>query len=152
MTKSELWAYLIALVLAFIGTLYAIGGAWLVFADQAQLPGSAMWPFPGLVLLDWAILGILGFLGALFWNSPEAATWLKAIWFVVGALMPLIVLGAFSIGTFVLITWCFMLASAVINTFRSKGKWLAYLGTLMIGAIGNLGLLLLFNVIGNSPV
>jgi hypothetical protein len=134
------WAYFTALVMAFIGALIAVSGAWLVFVDQAQVQGERIWPLPGLILMDWAILGILGFIAVLLINRPHGSTWLKAIWFVIGALIPLVILGAFSIGPYVLITFLFFLATSVIIATQIKNKWLEYLGLVLLGIICNLGL------------
>jgi len=147
--KLNRWAYFAALALAGIGTLIALQGSWGVFTEQAQIQGSRIWPLPGLVLLDWAGLAILGFLGVLLSNKPYGAAWLYANWFIVGALMPLVILGAFSIGLYVLISLLFILASSVIITIQKKSKWLMHLGLVMVGFICNLGLLLLFIAISN---
>lgn len=142
--KINRWATFAALVLAFIGALIALSGSWLVFVEQAQFQGARIWPLPGFALVDWAIMGTLGFLGVLFSYRPNGSVWLKTIWFVVGALIPLVVLGAFSIGLFVLISLLFILASSIIISIQKKSKWLWHLGLLMVGVICNLGLFLLF--------
>jgi hypothetical protein len=138
------WLYFVSLALALIGALIAILGSWLVFQNQAQIQGSRVWPLPGLILLDWVLLGILGFLGALFSNKPNGSAWLKGIWFVVGALMPLVILGALSIGLFVFISLLFILAASVLITIQRKGKGLVHLALVIVGIICNLGLSLVF--------
>ncbi len=143
------WLYFASLVLAFVGAVIALIGSGLVFADQAQIPESRIWPLPGLIFFDWAIIGILGFLGAWLSDKPNGSTWLKVIWFVVGALIPLVILGAFSIGLFVLFTLLFFLASAVILTIQMKGEALGHIELFMVGVICNLGILLVL-IITNS--
>lgn len=140
---------IIALVLSFIGTLIASGGSLLVLIDQAGKSGPPVWPLPGLVLMDWAILGILGFLSAYWGRKPSSALWRKIAWVVAGALVPLVILGAFSIGLFVLVSLLFFLGSAILLAMQRKEKWLDHLGMIFIGTVSNLGFLLLFVAIGN---
>lgn len=151
-SKHNQWTNFVALILAFIGALIAEGGSLMILIDQAQMPGSLVWPLPGLVLMDWAILGTFGFLGAYFGIEPLSAYWRKVAWFVAGALIPLVILGAFSIGPFVLVSLLFFLASTIIITIQKKGKWLEHLGLFMVSAVCNLGLLLLFTALGNLAI
>ena len=147
--QSNRWANSVALVLAFIGVLIASGGSLVVFIDQAGMsPGSPVWPLPGLVLMDWTILGILGFLSAYGGRTPSSALWRKIAWVVAGALIPLVILGAFSIGLFVLVSLLFFLGSTIFLSMQRKEKWLDYLGMFFIGTVSNLGLLLFFVAIG----
>lgn len=150
--KHTQWIDFVVLVLAFIGALIAAGGSLMILIDQAQMPGSPVWPLPALVLMDWAILGVLGCLGAYFGRKPFSARWRKVSWFVAGALIPLVILGAFSIGPLVLVSLLFFLASTLLIAIQKKEKWLEHLGLLMVGAVGNLGLLLLFIAIGNPAI
>lgn len=142
----------VALILAFIGALIAAGGSLMILIDQAQVTGSPVWPLPGLVLMDWAMLGVLGFLGAYFGRIPSSAHWRKVSWLSAGALIPLVILGAFSIGPFVLVSLIFFLASTLLIAIHKERKWPEHLGLLMVGAVANLGLLLLFIAIGNPAI
>lgn len=76
-------------LLAFIGALIALGGSLIVLIDQAQTSGSSVWPLPALVLIDWAILGVRGFLDIYIGRKPFPAFWPRVVWFDAGALMPL---------------------------------------------------------------
>jgi hypothetical protein len=60
------------------------------------------------------------------------------------------ILGAFSIGTGVLITLLLFVGSTIIFTIRQDGKWLASFGLLMLGSICNLVLLLVVITLGNT--
>jgi hypothetical protein len=115
------WFYLASLGLALVGVLIAVVGARLVFQGQAEMQGSRMWPLPGMVLVDWAGLGVLGFLDALLHPRGQSSAWLKALWFVPGALLPMAIVGGFSIGLFVLLSFFSFLASAVMLTIPEKG-------------------------------
>jgi hypothetical protein len=87
--KSGQWVQYISLALAFIGMLVSGVGSLLFFSYQAQV-GSSLWPLPGLVLIDWAILGVLGLLGVYFEIKLSSGYWPRVPWFVSGALLPLI--------------------------------------------------------------
>jgi len=101
-------------------------------------------------LMDWAILGVLGFLAAYLGTKPLPGYWTKAAWFVAGALIPLMVLGALSIGPLVLLTLVFLTASAVLESIHNQQSMLAALGLLAMGLILNLGLLLVLIAIGGN--
>jgi hypothetical protein len=54
-----------------------------------------------------------------------------------GALLPLIMLGALSIGPLVLVSALFFLAAAILVTLHTKFRLLGMLGYWISGAIGN---------------
>jgi len=53
-------------ILAVIGAIMCIGGAASIWIAQAASnhPGFSLWPMPALVLIEIALLGIVGF----FWD------------------------------------------------------------------------------------
>jgi hypothetical protein len=112
-------------------------------AQQASFasPGS-IWPLPGLVLLDWAALGVIGFIGILLAENPRNLPWFEGSWFAVGAFLPLVVLGAFSIGPFVFLSLLTLLIAAILTSLQLKISPLPRLKFLLIGTLANLGLLL----------
>jgi hypothetical protein len=142
------WLDFIALTLSFLGAIVSIGGAIIIYSSQAQDGMSPLWPLPGLVLLDWALLGLIGFLGAYLSFRQLSAKWLQVTWFITGAFMPLIVLGAFSIGLFVLIGFLLFVTSTILLAIRKRAKWLESFSLLMLGAICNLVLLLITITLG----
>jgi hypothetical protein len=101
------------------------------------------------VLLDWALIGVIGFLVTFLSIRMDTSKWLRAFWFCTGAFLPLIILGAFSIGPFALIVFLLFLISAILLLIRRGSKWLESVGFLIIGAICNLGLLLIIISLGN---
>ncbi len=149
--RDDKWRDVSAIVLAFIGALVAVGGSILVLANQVQMTGIAIWPLPGFVLLDWGLLGVLGFLAAFYGRRVELTYWLKAAWFVPGAMIPLVVFGAFSIGLFVFISLPFFLFSAILITLQKTTKWLDHLKQFLFGVVCNLGVLLLLIALGVQP-
>jgi hypothetical protein len=150
-TSSKLVTSII-LILAFISTLVAIAGSIIFFVNQFQNSPSFLFPLPGLVLIDWAALGILGFFGVYFGVKQTPTFWSRIAWVVIGAFLPLIILGAFSIGFFVFISLSFFLASTILISILNKNgtKWLNSFGLVMLGALCNLGLLYIFIVLGNA--
>src|SRR5512134_3296846 len=89
--------------LGALGAVIALAGALGIAASQGNAPGDSLWPLPGLVLLDWAGMGVAGFIGPI--SAGNGKRKIELSWFVVGALLPLIFLGALSIGPLVLLTW-----------------------------------------------
>jgi len=107
-----------------------------------------MWPLPGLVLLEWAVLGVVGFLATASATRPDLSHWFAGLWFVAGALLPLMVLGAFSIGPLVFVSLIAFLGAAIAATARRKSRFLPHLGLLAAGVIVNLILLFLAVILG----
>lgn len=134
--------------LGALGAGIALAGALGIGASQLDTPSASIWPMPGLVLLEWAGLGLLGFIGLIAEGSWKRTFNLADSWFVVGALIPMMVIGAFSIGPFVLMTLLAFLVAALLASVQAKGNWLRYFKALLIGAIANLALLYLFITFG----
>lgn len=127
----------------------SLGGAIAFAAQQASLastPGESIWPLPGLVLLDWAAFGVVGFTGILLAedrDEPQARpSRFGASWFAIGAFLPLVVLGALSIGPFVFLSLVALLIAALLASLQLKLSLLPRLKFLLIGMAANLVLLL----------
>jgi len=134
----------------FIGLLFnssgaavCLGGAAAFWSLQASTAEGTLWPLPAIALLDW---GILGFGGLLLARLGDAAPgWPgRGLWAIGGALLPFGVIGALSIGPFVMLSAVlFLLGAAFSSLTRSKitGQDLRWLAG---GLVGNLLLLLTF--------
>jgi hypothetical protein len=123
----------------------ALGGGIGFAAQQAAwatAPGESIWPLPGLVLLEWAAFGVIGFMGILLAENPHNLPWLSASWFVLGAFLPLVVLGALSIGPFVFLSLGALLIAAALTSVQLKISPLPLIKFLLIGIVANFGLLL----------
>jgi hypothetical protein len=140
------------MVLSFFGAILSIGGALLTYSSQAQIPEASIWPLPGFVLLDWANLGLFGFLTTILCFRQSSTKWLQVTWFITGMFIPLIVLGAFSIGSAVLIVFLLFVISTIILAIRKRAKWLESIGLVLLGAICNLGVLLVVITLGNRSL
>jgi hypothetical protein len=133
---------LVRWIFATLSAAVSLGGGIGFAAQQASAPGESIWPLPGLVLLDWAALGVIGFTGILLAENPQDLAWFGASWFVTGALLPLAILGAFSIGPFVFISLVALLIAVILTSLQLKLSPLPHLKFLFIGIIANLALLL----------
>jgi len=143
------WLDFVALVLAFFGAIISVLGAFTTYSSQAQIPATQLWPLPGLILLYWALLGLIGLLSAYLNFRQIHVIWLKVTWIITGTFIPLIILGAFSIGLGVLIVEFLFLISVIIMTVRQRAKWLESFGLLILGAFCSLVLLLIMITLGN---
>jgi hypothetical protein len=133
-------------------------GAIAFATQQATLnsaPGVSIWPLPGLVLLDWAAFGVVGFTGILLAEegvAPQARpSRFGASWFAIGAFLPLVVLGALSIGPYVFLSLVTLLIAAVLASMQLKLSLLPRLKFLLIGMVANLVLLLGMILLGQPP-
>jgi len=137
------WVDIIPLVLSFFGAMVSFSGAILTYLTQAQNPKASLWPLPGLVLIDWVLIGLVGFIPTYYCFRRISTKWLHVAWLITGTFIPLIILGAFSIGAGVLIAFIMFVVSTIMITIRQRGKLLASFGLLMVGSICNLGVLLI---------
>jgi hypothetical protein len=143
--KGETILRLARWIFAALSAMVSLGGGIGFAAQQsawASAPGESIWPLPGLVLLEWAAFGVIGFMGILLAENPHNLPWLGASWFVVGAFLPLVVLGALSIGPYVLLSLVALLIAALLTSWQLKASPLLHFRFLLIGTVANLGLLL----------
>jgi hypothetical protein len=150
--KTHTWADVVALGMAFLGAIASMAGSLAIYSSQAGFAGGFMWPLPGFVLVLWALLGLFSFLAAYLTVQRSSLKWLQALIFLTGAFIPLIIIGAFSIGTLVMIGFLFFVVSLVFLAIRNRAKFLESFGLLMLGAIGNLGLLYIIITLGGSSL
>ncbi len=142
----------IGLAAGVIGAIISIVGAIWVYVTQAAGGTSPMWPLPGLALLDWAVLGIFVFIATYMVFRWSSIGWQQSTWFLAGALIPLTVLGAFSIGPFVLITLLLLVISIVLLALCRKPRWLPSILAFFIGGIINLAFLYIVIALVNRGV
>jgi hypothetical protein len=141
-----------AIVIAFLGAVTCVVGSIAIYISQAQFAGGFLWPLPGLVLLLWALLGLLSSVAAYLSFFRSSIRWLQTLIFLTGAFIPLIIIGAFSIGSLVMIGFVFFLVSMLILAVRKKAKFLESFGLLMLGSISNLMLLYIIITLGGSSL
>jgi hypothetical protein len=140
---------LIERVLVSLAAVMSILGAAAIWSSEASIQSSALWPLPALVLFNWAGLGFLGAL-AVYLAEKSDRNWLLGIpWAITGALLPMVVLGVFSIGPLVLVSALLFLVASAVVTLRRQRSFLHGLGLLLVGSVGNVALLFLLIAIGN---
>lgn len=133
-----------AWIFSGIGATICVLGAAGIMSGQAITGGGSLFPLPGLILIDWAVAGILGFLSSIAAFSPQYQRLGRGVWIMTGALLPLMALGALSIGPWVLAAvLCFLVASIMVAVL-TKTQLLVNLGYLVVGLIGNLVIALAF--------
>jgi hypothetical protein len=144
------WVDYLALGFSFFAVMLTVW-AVLVFASyQTGIPGETLWPLPGLVLMLWVLLAIVGFVSAYLCMKRLTVKWQRALWAILGTFIPLMILGAFSIGTLVFLVFMLFLISNLILSIRQRAMWLVNLGFLLLGGVGNLTLLLIIISLSNA--
>jgi hypothetical protein len=138
----------LSILSAIIGAGLATAAAGAFLSQQASFNGSSVFPMPFFALFDWAVLGIAGavYLALAELRPEDHQT--KGAWAVLGAYLPLIVLGALSIGSIALVSAAFLLVPVILHTIRYRVPFLRQLGFLLIGAVINLaflGILIFFS-------
>lgn len=125
---------------AAVGAAICLYGAWTFAVQQSAFPrepwDAALWPLPGLVLLQWSLLGVAVLVGVLM-GRPGALT---MAWAACGALVALVVLGAFSIGSTVLLALVFLIAAVLTAGLRRARNLFRDVGVLMLGTLVNFAL------------
>jgi hypothetical protein len=129
---------------ALIGAIICMGGAASVVGSQ---PGP-VWPLPALVLIDWAALGLIGFIAAAIDGDAHSDRWGTVIWAVLGALVALTVLGALSIGPFVLLSALAFAATGLLRYKRGNRKVSNGMRVFAVGMVANFALLLVVILVG----
>lgn len=136
------WVEIIAIILSLCGVIIFIGGAISVANSQTSSFNAPIWPLPGLVLTYWAILGIVHLVFTILIAMDKPNIFLYGSWSITGAFIPLMILGALSIGSIVLMGFVLFLFSSILLSLRRKVKWLTSLGLFILGAVISAGVLL----------
>jgi hypothetical protein len=125
--------------LAAIGATLCIGGA--MAFGQGQ---STLWPMPALALIDMALLGLIGLLAIAVDDGAHTLRWGIVTWAVIGGLIALMLVGAWTIGPLLLIAVLAFATAAILADTRRNRKILSDVGVLIIGAASNAVMLFLF--------
>ncbi|RPI87990.1 MAG: hypothetical protein EHM41_03050 [Chloroflexi bacterium] len=103
------------LILAAAGAVVCIGIATFAAMNQGGSP-SALFPFPGLYLLEIAITGILGFYSMI--QRDTVHVWRIVPWVVSGILLAFVILGAWTIGLYLIPGMIAFFLAALIGELR----------------------------------
>ncbi len=108
--------------------------------QQAQVSDERIWPLPALVLIEWALLGIACLVGVVESARSGSRRWLAVGWAACGALLPMAILGGFSIGEMVCLTMLPLFGAILIATRQGYSDFrygLVYFGFGVIIKFGN---------------
>ncbi len=103
----------------------------LMFAASLSQP---MWPLPGLYFLEIALLGIAGAWIALA-EQPTGPGWGLIPWIAAGVLSVFVVLGAFTIGLFLIPAALFFLVAGFLSRLRFHLPLSTGLGVFLLSVI-----------------
>jgi hypothetical protein len=106
-------------VLAMITALYCLIVVILFAASQLSLPGSSIWPFPGLYFIEIFLLGCLGLTSLIKNAAPGRHGWTSLPWVGAGGLFAFVILGAWTIGFFLIPA---MILSIAVGIFEDRRK------------------------------
>ena len=103
-------------ILAFFGAANCIVVPFLFVAGQ-----SPLWPLPGLYMVEIALLGLAGFLSVMK-ATPQSPKWMQLTWIVAGCLLAFVILGAWTIGLFLLPATVIFLFVGTLNGRQLAGE------------------------------
>ncbi len=105
---------------------------------QVVSVSQAMWPLPGLYLLEMLGITAVGALG--IWRGKAARSWLSQAlaWIAVGALLGFAVLGAWSIGLLYLPMVVLLLIAAILSDRRQRQNIGVHGGISVIAAVAQI--------------
>ena len=138
-------------ILAGMGAIMCIGGAASIWIGQAY-PSGVSWPMPAFLLIEVALLGVMGFLGIAREPQPLSTRWGLLVWIACGGLIALSIMGAMSVSAivFLAIPALAFSGAAIFADRRRRRNMLSDLGVLAMSGIANFGLIYGLIVIGRA--
>lgn len=106
-------------ILGAVGAVVCSIVAVLTAISQGSAPGDLL-PFPGLYLLEIAIIGIFGFFSVLQWDTMPI--WRVVPWVGSGILLAFVILGAWTIGLYLIPAMIAFFLAAMIGDLRSRQR------------------------------
>jgi len=129
-------------ILVFIGAATCLVVV-LLFAGQQP---DELWPFPGLYFLDITILALFGAGSRIIPSSQTNPILLAAPWITGGELLPMVILGAFSIGVFILPAMLAFILSGILSDMQIKKGYAVHLRIAAIAALIQIALMIVVNI------
>jgi hypothetical protein len=145
------WPEVLAIILSLCGAYISDSGAIHVYISQVSRFDMPMWPLPGLFLVYWAMLGVINLIFTFLIARNALNNYLYTSWLINGAFIPLIILGALSIGSAVLLGFVFFLLSSILQSVHKKVKLITSLGRFALGIIVSAGVSAIMITLGNLP-
>jgi len=141
-------------VLAGIAAVMCVGGAAITWLSEASSnsPNVSLWPLPALILIEVAILGLVGFSGVVLDNQPQSSRWGRVIWIACGGLTALVIIGFFGVSVVVFLAVPALLfgSVAMLADVRQHRNRLTHLRLFIISALANL--VLIFSLISFARI
>jgi hypothetical protein len=106
-------------VLAILTALYCLIVIFLFAVSQISTE-SSLWPFPGLYFLEIILLASLGLISLAKNSPPGAHIWTSLPWIGAGGLLSFVILGAWTIGFFLIPPMFLSIGVGVIEDRRKK--------------------------------
>jgi hypothetical protein len=100
-------------------------------------PGTQHWPFSAFPLIEMVALGWIGAVGIAMDSGKGSNVWGALPWVVTGCLSPLIILGALSIGPWLILAGGFFIGAGVLANRRRQRELLPDVTFFSVGAVGN---------------
>jgi hypothetical protein len=141
-------------LLAAVAVLACFAIPVLILSSPGNRPGEIrLWPLPGLILLEIALLGLAGFAGIAGVFRPPALRGASAAWVACGALAALGVIGwiGVSVVFFALVPAVLFGLAAAIASWRLGRAWREGLTALLLSAGVNAVVLVLLMSLTNAP-
>ena len=116
----------IILIAAWVAALDCLLVALLFSLIQVSIPGSTLasiWPIPALYFFEIAALAVLAITAVPYLTSPNKGAWLPFPWIAAGIMTAFVILGAFSIGLFLVpALLSFMLMAVQVQASSSQNE------------------------------
>lgn len=125
-------------LLAFSGAAICIGTAAIFWTSQS----GQMWPLPGAHLITIEAFGVLGLVSVAADHSAARRRWGAILWIVVGGLVAFVVLGAWTVGFFLIPAALAFGAAAGLADARRKRALLPHLGLALLASLIEAGIIL----------
>jgi hypothetical protein len=110
-----------------LAILAAINIFWVVIIFAANQTSGfdqgvfSLWPFPLIYFVEITALGILGILAVSKLQSQKKSVWSGVLWIGAGILLAFVILGAWTIGFFLVPAMILFLVLGIIIDKRTKG-------------------------------
>jgi hypothetical protein len=128
------WSRPIIGVIAFLGAVDCVVIPFLFVQGQ-----SPIFPLPGLYFIEIALLGLLGVMSVSASADPRShefvrTLWAEIPWGIAGVMLAFVILGAWSIGFFLIPAFLAFLIVGIWSYRRMGGSAVRHLGVLVLSA------------------
>lgn len=131
-------------VFSILGALNCIGVSLLFLSSELQHSEFAsIWPLPALYLFEIIIIGILCVISVAMVQNWQNPIWAGIPWISSGILLAFVILGAWTIGFFLIPAMILFLVAGIMADRRLKGDFPLHLIFFVAAGIGQSVLVLL---------